>query len=285
VRLHSFEIRGLPYRLKSNCRGTALDARREVAVEDCKNIVQIAGVNPTGLTIIAVGLFAILMSVFYARDLGAYQLQLLTAGGLGFTALGTIILIYDYLQESRRSSPAAYNEIEPEISRLQEAIDKLAADRPAASFELTPEERRSLLEAIKAETSKDTLEQLSSLWREEFAERDGDQTLRRIRADVVRALVNRLRDEIYALGKRASLNLAIGIAISGIGLFILTWFVYSATADLSLHVNAADAALRFSIRFSKCNLRRRSRLPWPNTRIRPNLLETACASIPSCWQV
>jgi len=42
----------------------------------------------------------------------------------------------------------------------------------------------------------------------------------------------------------------IGILVSGLGLVTLTWFVVSATSELSSGLHAEDAAMRFGIRLS-----------------------------------
>jgi hypothetical protein len=60
----------------------------------------------------------------------------------------------------------------------------------------------------------------------------------------------RLLAEVQSLNTRANVNLAVGSAISLIGLAILTWFVWITSNELSSHLAPSDVGIRFVVRLT-----------------------------------
>jgi hypothetical protein len=150
----------------------------------------------------------------------------------------------------RRRAPLYEKELREEFDFLSSRVVQLDAKKSAENIGLTVLEKKKLLKEIKDSASKETAEQLASVWRNEFEEKYSDEQKLKLLFGISQDVVLRLQEEVYSLGRRANVNLTIGILISALGLGVLTWFVIAATQDLTAGVQAIDASLRFAIRFT-----------------------------------
>jgi hypothetical protein len=202
------------------------------------------------VSIVGIGGFLLSFSTALKVD-GAINGQIIALSGLVILTLGTATLIYSYLQDVRgEKSTLDAASVRSEMAELRKQINKEVVAAKTASSLLQPADRDELLKTAKSSIEKWSLEEISKVWKEEFQAHDHErQHLEQI-SRISGHLVSRLQDEVFSLGRRANINLAIGASISAIGLIILTLFIYTATSELSSNTPTADVALRFLIRLS-----------------------------------
>jgi hypothetical protein len=147
--------------------------------------------------------------------------------------------------------PKAQDEIQPSarLDTLRQEVDELKhLAGNAASF--TPSERERIVSEVTATLSRDAVAKIASVWAADFERKSADQGHETDLLKTANLLVDRLDNEINDLGRRANINLVIGILISGLGLAALTWFVVSASSDFAANVWSGDVAVRFGVKSS-----------------------------------
>jgi hypothetical protein len=171
-------------------------------------------------------------------------------GGLVIAGLAVWVAswLLTYLQSR---PPKAQDEIQPSarLDTLRQEVDELKQlTGNAASF--TPSERERIVSEVTATLSHDAVAKIASVWAADFERKSADQRHETDLLKTANLLVDRLENEINDLGRRANINLVIGILISGLGLAALTWFVVSASIDFAANVWSGDVAVRFGVKSS-----------------------------------
>lgn len=169
--------------------------------------------------------------------------------GVVIAMAGVTMIMLTYLQQTRKRAALEERISRAEFYRLRHEVGRLKS-QTANVANFTPEEREKIVSEVKTNLSKSAANKLASIWAEEFQQVSAEQKHDSIFLETAEELVDRLEEEISALGRRANVNLTIGILISGLGLLVLTWFVVAATTDLAIGLNAENAALRFAVRLS-----------------------------------
>jgi|tagenome__1003787_1003787.scaffolds.fasta_scaffold20947338_3 hypothetical protein len=171
---------------------------------------------------------------------------LVTLTGIALLLTGAAFTLLSYLQDVRRrtlSSDALQSE---EYKILANRLDKIIIPDAVVS----DDERTALIDSIRKSLTNDTRKQLADTWAAEFQGRFQNQTDTNALLSRSNDIVRRLQNEIDALGRRANVNLVIGILISALGIGLLTWFVIQSTDELAKGLSAGDAAMRFAVRLS-----------------------------------
>jgi hypothetical protein len=177
------------------------------------------------------------------------QSQWLIFTGLGLIGMGTSMMMLNYLQQTRFRSSADHNVSRMELYDIRQELERLSTQtKNVANF--TPEERTEIIADVTENLSQETAAKIASIWAKEFDEKSTDEKHESAFREIAENLVERLQEEISALGRRANVNLVIGILVSGLGLAVLTWFVISATSELSSGLHPEDAAMRFAVRLT-----------------------------------
>jgi Skp family chaperone for outer membrane proteins len=198
--------------------------------------------------LVLAGFAAAIVALASADPKSTQSQWLFVLGGLiATTGTGMIALVY--LQQARRRSPPDLQKLRNELRDMSHEVAKLK-DETKNVTNFTPEERQDIVSDVKANLSQEAVTKIASIWVQEFKEKSADREHESRFLEIGESLVDRLQDEISALGRRANVNLVIGILVSGLGLVALTWFVVSVTSELSAGVRADDAAVRFIVRLS-----------------------------------
>jgi hypothetical protein len=114
----------------------------------------------------------------------------------------------------------------------------------------SPDDLELIRQQVLERVSSNLIEQIASEWDEKYrSQAIDDRYIQRVR-ETASAMQARLREEIEALGRRANLNLGLGMVISMLGLTVLGLFVYLATKGNEGNMSSPDIAIQFSIRFS-----------------------------------
>jgi len=205
--------------------------------------------NPAEFLLI-VGFGIIGISLTLGDRVAFLQSQLIATSGVLTVAAGTAAILYGYLQDVRRRSTHNERDISSQIRALENRIEVVRVSSPKMSGGLTDEERRLLTTEVKEGLSKLTAQEIAQLWKAEFQQKHLDEFGLKTILEMSTDLVSRLQEEIGSLGRRANVNLVIGILISALGLGVLTWFVIEATNDLSVGAQAVDVSLKFAIRLT-----------------------------------
>lgn len=185
----------------------------------------------------------------FSSGLDAFSRQFVIVIALGSALGGIGIILLAYLQSSRTESSASDQRgTREQIARLQRQMELVKSRTTAEAF--SEPERANIIAQVTGAITNDTVEILAAKWAQEFQDRAADRSYQGTFLSVSQELVERLQAEVTALGKRANVNLVIGILVSALGLVVLTWFVVAATAELSAGLNTADAAVRFAVRLS-----------------------------------
>lgn len=139
---------------------------------------------------------------------------------------GGVFFMMRYL--NRGESPFASREVErikKDLTAVAHEIVALNATRSASGTSLSPEERLALLnevsESLKSQAAQDVLSRIREQINAEEAE---GAALKVVRAQSEQT-IDRLRQELFSLTKRANLNLSIGIVTTLTGLLLLGMFV------------------------------------------------------------
>jgi hypothetical protein len=193
-------------------------------------------------------IFAGLTFIFVAQWPKTELQQWIVLAGLVMAFLGAAMVMFLYLQQVRRRPGFERTELS-QLTQLQTDVAKLRAQTAGvASF--SPKERQGIIDNVTANLTHETAAKIASIWAEKFDQKSIDERHKSVFLETANNLIERLQDEISALGRRANVNLVIGILVSALGLIVLTWFVISATNELSSGMHPEDAAIRFVIRIS-----------------------------------
>jgi len=194
-----------------------------------------------------IGLILIFMSgsVLSTGDV-ARQYVILIGVAIVFASISTEL--FTYLQ-SNRPPVSVDRPFREQMSRFRKGFESLR-EQTSTIGGLSVEERKSAIEEIKASLSDSATKQIAEQWEQKYkpASVEGE-FLKSIRT-LAEEMQERLQGEISALGRRANVNLVIGIGISTLGLIALTWFVIAATSEISAGLEIGNSGLRFMVRLS-----------------------------------
>ncbi|KWV58209.1 hypothetical protein AS156_36020 [Bradyrhizobium macuxiense] len=202
---------------------------------------------PTPIVVAVLGLAVTFMSLGTSAITSYFQSQIITAAGILVLVTGASTALFSYLQDARVTLRGLSV---PAPDDLNAAIRAEIKASSAETSLLTAQEREELLLETRKALSEETVQQLSAVWREEFQAEDSKSEHFSYLRNFGARIRNRLQEEVDALGRRANINLAIGSAVSAVGLAILTWFVWTATSELSSGSSATDVGVRFLIRLT-----------------------------------
>lgn len=150
----------------------------------------------------------------------------------------TVESLLRYLKPSavevfRDISRVTGRELDEKITAMNEKFVELSRKMQSdqASFIVTDELRTQVAEQLKQDAAQIVSGQILSEVREQLRKIDTISRLRKIQDEIL----GRLKTEIDELGRRANLNLIIGIVMSGLGFILLAVFfvVYPVNGDTS----------------------------------------------------
>jgi hypothetical protein len=201
--------------------------------------------------------------------------------GLGLILFGAAVEMYAYLQRLRpqtvdgdRSRAGSIARLQSEVTKLQSALnnrsieydlpikqlrDELTRELTQTQLELqsnlangllTAEDRERVTDAtIKALTQQTAASYLDK-WEKEISRRVVDSAhIERIRL-IGTSIQARLREEIDKLGRRANIQLIIGMIISTIGVAVLAWFVFYIPITVIDPLQRSELWFYFASRFT-----------------------------------
>lgn len=144
-------------------------------------------------------------------------------------------------RDTQGADRAAVATLRNDVERLQrEVTERIQAASSAQVF--SDADRKNLLDSLRheleADGAKNVLEELRRTFEQNSSVRDA--------SDRIGSTVGRLREETFSLGRRANLNLVIGIATTISGLAILGYFVF----EIKGHGDVNTVLLSFLPRLS-----------------------------------
>lgn len=154
-----------------------------------------------------------------------------------------IELLKAELLEAQHSEFRRPSEINSIVNSLKKEIEEVRGDLS----HLTNEERQKIIEglknSLKSAAANDVLDEI----REKIESQTKEKSKRSILERNFDKTINRLKDELFSLSKRSSLNLAIGVVTTLIGLGLLGIFILSTPVDFE---NTMDFVESFVPRLS-----------------------------------
>ena len=198
-----------------------------------------------------IGAGLLLIYLTFGQLVGIFERQIILVSALALLAFGIGLDLFRYLQPPRKDlskNRSSFNRAA--INRLRSDVNSILKQQNEIGQALTDQEKKALINKVHELISHDIVSQIAEQWNSKLRNSElANSHLDRIRR-LADAMQDRLQEEIAALGRRANLNLVIGILVSVLGLLALTWFVVTATSELMTGISVADAAIKFSIRLT-----------------------------------